>query len=116
MYKREPLPYYAGLVSFFRTPAVEIEDITEGMAVVAGVPIDMGVIYARVGLSLGKALCEPREGRVRHVVVASHHHGKGTPFHDLCHSTYHGVARFLDVWKVEVEVAEVGHVGLVFEP
>ena len=53
VYKREPLPYYAGLVSFFRTPPVEIEDITEGMAVVAGVPIDMGVTSVRVGERFG---------------------------------------------------------------
>ena len=30
MYQREPLPYYAGLVSFFRTPGIEFDQIKEG--------------------------------------------------------------------------------------
>ena len=53
MYEREPLPYYGGLVSFFRTPSIEIEQITEGLAVVAGVPIDNGVTHGRAQARFG---------------------------------------------------------------
>ena len=47
MYEREMLPYYGGLVSFFRAPGIEFDQITEGLAVVAGVPIDNGIPYGR---------------------------------------------------------------------
>ena len=53
MYKREPLPNYGGLVSFFRTPGIELHEATEGLAVVAGVPIDNGIPVARVGARFG---------------------------------------------------------------
>ena len=53
MYRREALPYYGGLVSFFRSPAIEIEEITEGLAVVAGVPIDNGMPFGRLGTRFG---------------------------------------------------------------
>ena len=53
MYQRETLPYYGGLVSFFRTPAIEIEQITDGLAVVAGVPIDNGVTHGRARARFG---------------------------------------------------------------
>ena len=53
MYKREPLPYYGGLVSFFRSPGIEIEEVTEGLAVVAGVPIDNGMPFGRAGTRFG---------------------------------------------------------------
>ena len=53
MYEREPLPYYGGLVSFFRAPGVEVDEITEGMAVVAGVPIDNAIVYVRQGTRFG---------------------------------------------------------------
>ena len=39
MYAQGPSPYYGGLVSFFRTPGIEYDQIQEGMAVVAGVPL-----------------------------------------------------------------------------
>ena len=48
-----PLPYYGGLVSFFRTPGIEIHEATEGLAVVAGVPIDNGIPVGRVGTRFG---------------------------------------------------------------
>ena len=53
MYQREPLPYYGGLVSFFRTPGIEFDQIKEGMAVVAGVPIDNAIPTGRVGARFG---------------------------------------------------------------
>jgi agmatinase len=53
MYEREVMPYYGGLVSFFRAPGIEVEDVTEGLAVVAGVPIDNGIPQGRVGARFG---------------------------------------------------------------
>ena len=53
MYEREPMPYYGGLVSFFRTPGIEVEQIKEGMAIVAGVPIDNGIVFVRQGTRFG---------------------------------------------------------------
>ncbi|MFQ5873513.1 MAG: agmatinase family protein [Dehalococcoidia bacterium] len=53
MYRRGPMPYYGGLVSFFRTPEIELEQITEGMAVVAGVPIDNAIVAVRQGTRFG---------------------------------------------------------------
>jgi len=52
-YERDVMPYYGGLVSFFRLPEIGIDDITEGMAVVAGVPIDNGIYGGRVGARFG---------------------------------------------------------------
>ena len=53
MYQRVPQPNYAGLVSFFRAPGIEFDQIREGMAVVAGVPIDNGIPSGRVGTRFG---------------------------------------------------------------
>ena len=53
MYQREPLPYYAGPVSFFRTPSIEFDQVKEGMAVVLGVPIDNAITFGRVGARFG---------------------------------------------------------------
>ena len=53
MYEREMLPYYGGLVSFFRAPGIEFDQITEGLAVVAGVPIDNGIPYGRGRIRFG---------------------------------------------------------------
>lgn len=52
-YERDVMPYYGGLVSFFRLPGIEFDDIKEGMAVVAGVPIDNGIYGGRVGARFG---------------------------------------------------------------
>ena len=53
MYQREPQPYYAGPVSFFRTPNIEFDQVKEGMAVVAGVPIDNAITFGRTGARFG---------------------------------------------------------------
>ncbi len=53
MYQREPLPYYGGLVSFFGAPGIEFDQLAEGMAVVAGVPIDNGIPVGRIGARYG---------------------------------------------------------------
>ena len=53
MYQREPIPSYGGLVSFFGAPGIELDQITEGLAVVAGVPIDNGISMGRVGARFG---------------------------------------------------------------
>ena len=52
-YQRDVMPFYGGLVSFFRLPAIEFSDIREGMAVIAGVPIDNGIYGGRLGARLG---------------------------------------------------------------
>jgi agmatinase len=58
-YKRDVMPFYGGLPSFFRLPAIDFDDISEGMAVVAGVPIDNGIYGGRLGARLGpKAIRE----------------------------------------------------------
>ena len=53
MYKRDPIPDYGGLVSFFNAPSIELHEAKEGMAVVAGVPIDNGIPLGRVGTRFG---------------------------------------------------------------
>ena len=47
------MPGYGGLVSFFRAPTVAVDRITEGMAVIAGVPIDNGIPFDRPGARYG---------------------------------------------------------------
>ena len=53
MYQRQPMPSYGGLVSFFGAPGIEFHEATEGLAVVAGVPIDNGIPSGRVGTRFG---------------------------------------------------------------
>jgi arginase family enzyme len=53
MYERGPIPYYGGLVSFFRAPGIELDQVQEGMAVVTGVPIDNGIPTGRTGTRYG---------------------------------------------------------------
>ena len=53
MYKRDPVPGYGGLVSFFNAPGIELDEVKEGMMVVAGVPIDNGISTGRVGTRFG---------------------------------------------------------------
>ena len=52
-YQRDVMPYYGGLVSFFRLPPIEFEDITDDTAVIAGVPIDNGIYGGRPGARFG---------------------------------------------------------------
>jgi len=44
---------YAGIPSFFSSPIAETRHVQEGMTVVAGVPIDQGVVIARPGARYG---------------------------------------------------------------
>jgi agmatinase len=44
---------YAGIPTFFNAPVIRPEEIQEGMTVVAGVPIDQGIIIARAGARHG---------------------------------------------------------------
>ena len=53
MYQRIAQPSYGGLVSFFKAPGIEFHEATEGLAVVAGVPIDNGIPTGRVGTRFG---------------------------------------------------------------
>ena len=70
MYQGVPQPYYGGLVSFFRTPAIEFHEATEGLAVVAGVPIDNGIPMGRVGTRFGpRAIREESLGGPVHYML-----------------------------------------------
>lgn len=44
---------YTGFPSFYKSPIVEMESIENGMAVVAGVPMDHGVVLTRTGTRYG---------------------------------------------------------------
>jgi agmatinase len=44
---------YAGIPTFFNAPVIRPEEIKEGMTVVAGVPIDQGIIIASAGARHG---------------------------------------------------------------
>ena len=46
-------PGYAGIPTFFQAPYAEMSGIREGMTVVAGVPIDQGIITAKPGTRFG---------------------------------------------------------------
>ena len=46
-------PSYVGIPSFFQAPVIEPGQIREGMTVVAGVPIDQGIIVVKPGARFG---------------------------------------------------------------
>ena len=46
-------PGYAGIPTFFQAPYGELDAVREGMTVVAGVPIDQGIITAKPGTRYG---------------------------------------------------------------
>ena len=71
MYSPGQMPYYGGLVSFFRAPGIEPHEVQEGMAVIAGVPIDNGIPTGRVGARYGpRAIRESSiSGRVQFEVA-----------------------------------------------
>ena len=47
------ITYYTGFPSFFNAPIKEADQVQEGMMVVAGVPIDQGVVTSRSGARFG---------------------------------------------------------------
>lgn len=47
------LTTYVGIPTFYNAPKIGVEDVREGMAVVAGAPIDNGILYPRVGTRFG---------------------------------------------------------------
>ena len=51
--RQEFVAPYAGVPSFYKAPIVGPADIEEGMAVVAGVPMDTGVVLTRTGARYG---------------------------------------------------------------
>ena len=53
MNRPEFIAPYTGFPSFFKAPIIDTDGIEEGMAVVAGVPIDMGVVLTRSGSRYG---------------------------------------------------------------
>src|SRR5207249_2773926 len=46
-------PSYVGIPSFFQAPVIEPARVQEGMTVVAGVPIDQGIIVVKPGARFG---------------------------------------------------------------
>ena len=44
---------YVGIPTFYNAPTIRLEDIKEGMAVVTGAPIDMGILFMRTGARFG---------------------------------------------------------------
>ena len=44
---------YVGIPTFYNAPQIKLEDVKEGMAVVAGAPIDMGILFMRPGTRFG---------------------------------------------------------------
>ena len=58
MKKTELFASYAGIPTFYKVPFVDPEKVEEGMVVIAGVPLDMGIVVARTGARFG-----PREIR-----------------------------------------------------
>ena len=63
---------YAGFTSFFNAPIIKLDQIKEGMAVIAGVPMDLGIVFARMGARLG-----PRG--IREVSLQSRAQAQGFP-------------------------------------
>src|SRR5262249_8349132 len=56
-------PGYAGIPTFFQAPYAELDGVGEGMTVVAGVPIDQGIITAKPGTRFGpRAIREASQG------------------------------------------------------
>ncbi|MFQ5875398.1 MAG: agmatinase family protein [Dehalococcoidia bacterium] len=51
--QREYINYHVGFPSFFKAPIIGLEEIKEGMPVIAGVPIDQGINIGRTGARLG---------------------------------------------------------------
>ena len=49
----EFLTTYVGIPTFFNAPHIGLEDVKEGMAVVAGAPIDNGILFPRPGARFG---------------------------------------------------------------
>ena len=49
----EYIASHVGFPSFFKSPIIRAEEVQEGMAVVAGVPIDQGIVLARPGSRYG---------------------------------------------------------------
>ena len=53
MNRREFIAPYSGFPSFYKAPIADMSAIEEGMAVVAGVPMDHGVVLTRTGTRYG---------------------------------------------------------------
>ncbi len=53
MSSAEYIAPHVGLPTFFNSPAIGLGDVREGMAVVTGVPMDMGIVVARPGARYG---------------------------------------------------------------
>ena len=70
----EYIASHVGFPSFFKTPIVRQDEVRDGTVVVAGVPIDMGIVLARPGARYGpRAIREASLFyRAVHEVAAEH--------------------------------------------
>ena len=67
-------PGYAGIPTFFQAPYVEMGAVREGMTVVAGVPIDQGIITAKPGTRFGPRAIREASQMPRGVLAANVEH------------------------------------------
>jgi agmatinase len=67
-------PGYAGIPTFFQAPYVEIGEVKEGQTVVAGVPIDQGIITAKPGTRFGPRAVREASTMPRAILRANAEH------------------------------------------
>ena len=67
-------PGYAGIPTFFQAPYGELDAVREGMTVVAGVPIDQGIITAKPGTRYGPRAIREASQAPRGVLAANVEH------------------------------------------
>jgi arginase family enzyme len=67
-------PGYAGIPTFFQAPYAEMDAVREGMTVVAGVPIDQGIITAKPGTRFGPRAIREASLMPRGVLAANVEH------------------------------------------
>jgi arginase family enzyme len=67
-------PGYAGIPTFFQAPYVELDGVRDGTTVVAGVPIDQGIITAKPGARFGPRAVREASQMPRAILAANVEH------------------------------------------
>jgi agmatinase len=67
-------PGYAGIPTFFQAPFADLAEVREGTTVVAGVPIDQGIITAKPGARFGPRAIREASQMPRGVLAANVEH------------------------------------------
>jgi agmatinase len=65
---------YVGIPSFFQAPVIEPTGITDGMTVVAGVPIDQGIVFSKPGARFGPRAIREASTVPRAIFAANEDH------------------------------------------